>query len=51
MCHREERLGTSLVNQWLKLGISNEGVTDSIPGWGTKIPHAAKDCQKKKKNK
>ena len=26
--------------QWLRLYASNTGVMCSIPGWGTKIPHA-----------
>ena len=34
-------LGTSLVVQWLRLCASNARVTGSIPGWGTRIPHAA----------
>ena len=38
----EMRLGrTSLVVQWLELCTSNAGNVDLIPGWGTKIPHAA----------
>ena len=40
-------LGTSLVVQWVRLQASTAGGTDSIPGWGTKIPHAL--WQKKKK--
>ena len=32
---------TSLVVQWLRLQASTAGGTDSIPGLGTKIPHAA----------
>ena len=39
-------LGTSLAVQWLRLYIPNAGGTCSIPGWGTKISHAAW-CQKK----
>ena len=35
------RAGTSLVVRWLGLHASNEGAEGSIPGWGTKIPHAA----------
>ena len=33
--------GTSLAVQWLRLHASNAGGTGSIPGQGTKIPHAA----------
>ena len=33
-------LETSLVVQWLRLCPSTAGGTGSIPGWGTKIPHA-----------
>ena len=33
--------GTSLVVQGLRLHASNTESTDLIPGWGTKIPHAA----------
>ena len=33
--------GTSLAVQWLRLCASNAGGTGSIPGQGTKIPHAA----------
>ena len=40
--------GTSLVVQWLRLCASNAGGADSIPGRGTKIPHAMQ-CGKKKK--
>ena len=32
--------GTSLVIQWLKLYASNARDAGSIPGWGTKSPHA-----------
>ena len=45
--HRQEKdqletgvLGTSLVVQWLGLRTSNEGGRGSIPGRGTRIPHA-----------
>ena len=34
-------LATSLVVQWLRLHASNAGDLDSVPGQGTKIPHAA----------
>ena len=33
--------GTSLVVQWLRLHASTAGGASSIPGPGTKIPHAA----------
>ena len=33
--------GTSLAVQWLKNLPSNAGDVGSIPGWRTKIPHAA----------
>ena len=39
-------LGTSLVVQWLRLPASNAGSMSSIPGRGTKIPHAAQRGQK-----
>ena len=32
--------GTSLVVQWLRIWLTKAGEADSIPGWGTKIPHA-----------
>ena len=41
--------GTSLAVQWLRLHTSTAGGTVSIPGQGTKIPHAALCGQKKKK--
>ena len=46
--------GTSLVVQWLGLHASNAGGAGSIPGPGTKIPHAMPKnptCHKKKKRK
>ena len=39
-------VGTSLVVQWLKLHISTAGDMSSIPGQGTKIPHAVQHDQK-----
>ena len=42
--------GTSLAVQWLGLCAPTAGGMGSIPGWGTKIPHAAW-CGKKKKKK
>ena len=44
-CH----FGTSLVVQWLRLCASNAGDMGSIPGQGTKIPHACRARKKKKK--
>ena len=41
----------SLVIQWLRFCTSNAGDEGSIPGWGTKIPHALWPKKKKKKNK
>ena len=43
-----QRLGTSLVVQWLGLWASTAGGVGLIPGWGTKIPHAAWHDQKLK---
>ena len=40
--------------QWLRLQATNAGATSSIPGQGTKIPHATrhgKNIKKKKKKK
>ena len=34
-------LGTSLAVQWLRLYAPSAGSMGLIPGWGTKIPHAA----------
>ena len=45
----EGRAGTSLAVQWLRLCASTAGSTGLIPGWGTKIPHAARCGQKKRK--
>ena len=39
--------GTSLVVQWLRLRASDVRSTNSIPGQGTKIPHAMRPGQKK----
>ena len=49
ICLMKEWMGNSLAVQWLGLCASTEGGTGSIPGWGTKIPHAAWRSQKKKK--
>ena len=43
--------GTFLAVQWLRFHASTEGVTGSIPGWGTKIPQAEQCGQKKKERK
>ena len=40
-----------LAVQRLRLCTSNAGALGSIPGWGTKIPHAIWYSQKGKKNK
>ena len=37
---------TSLVVQWLSVSVSNIGGEGSIPGQGTKIPHALWHVQK-----
>ena len=42
---------TSLAVQWLRPRASTAGGAGSIPGWGTKIPHAKRCSQKKKKNR
>ena len=49
--HRDWQLkwvdsGTSLAVQWLRLHASTAGGMGSIPGRGTKIPHAAQRSQK-----
>ena len=41
--------GTSLAVQWLRLRTSAAGGAGSIPGRGTKIPHATQHGQKKRK--
>ena len=38
--------GTSVVVQWLRLCAPNAAGTGSIPGWGTRIPHAAQHSLK-----
>ena len=43
--------GNSLVVQWLGLYASTAEGMGSIPGWGTKIPHAAGPKGKKQTNK
>ena len=41
-------VGASLVVQWLRLHASTAGGMGSIPGRGTKIPHAAWHSHEKK---
>ena len=41
-------MGTSLAVQWLRLHAPNAGGPGLIPGWGTKIPHAAQQGLKNK---
>ena len=49
--HKNYYFGNSLAVQWLRLHASIAGGTaGSIPGWGTKILHAMRRGQKKKKN-
>ena len=45
------RIGTSLVDQGLRLWASNTGDKVSMPGQGTKIPHVVQFGKKKKKLK
>ena len=40
-------IGTSLAVQWLRLCTSTAGGSGSIPGWGTRIPHAVWRVQNK----
>ena len=42
-------LGNSLAVQWLGLCVSTAGGPGLIPGWGTEIPQAPWNGQKKKK--
>ena len=42
----QNKWGTSLVVQWLRIHAPNAGGTGSVPGWGIKIPHAAQHGQK-----
>ena len=44
---QDDALGTSLAVQWLRLSAANAGGAGSSPGWGTKIPHATQQGQKK----
>ena len=43
--------GTFLAVPWLRLCTCNAGDVGSIPGWGTKIPHAVRCGQKRKKKR
>ena len=45
---RESSSRECLVVLWLRPHASSAGGTDSVPGWGIKIPHAACRCQKVK---
>ena len=47
----QKQPGASLAVQWFRFCASNAGCMRSIPGAGTKIPHASWQGQKKKKNK
>ena len=40
--------GSSLVVQWIRLEAPTSGGVGSVPGWGTKIPHAAQGVPPKK---
>ena len=44
---RKERAGTSLAVQWLRLYTPNAQGMGSIPGWGTRVSHAAWCGQKR----
>ena len=50
-CKLRLATGTSLAAQWLGLRASTAGGAGSIPGWGTKIPHAIRCGQNLKKEK
>ena len=47
--HLRPTVGTSLTVQWLRLHTSTAGGADSVPGWGTKIPHARQHSHKNNK--
>ena len=47
----EGLIGTSPVVRWLRLCASNAGGVGSIPGQGTKTPHATKHDQKTRTKK
>ena len=42
-------VGSSLMVQWLRLGAASAGGTGSIPGQGTKIPHAKRPKGKRER--
>ena len=42
----ERASGTSLVVQWLRFYATHAGGLGAIPGWGTKISHAAQQGPK-----
>ena len=46
--YKKSKDGTTLAAQWLGLCASNARGAGSVPGQGTKIPHAAHRSQKKK---
>ena len=48
---KKHEAGTSLVVQWLELLTSNAGGRGSVPGRGTRTPHAARRGQNIKKKK
>ena len=48
---KEDRKGTSLVVQWLRLSTSTAEGEGSNPGWGTRILHAVCGTAKKTKTK
>ena len=45
---KSEILGTSTMVQWLQPHAPNAGDMGSIPGWGTRFPHAAQHGHKKR---
>ena len=47
---KKKHSGTSLVVQWLIFHASTAGTPGSIPGQGTKIPHATRRSRKNKQN-
>ena len=49
----KEIKGSSLAAEWLRLHVPNTRAMRSVPGWETKIPHAASKTNKpanKKRN-
>ena len=44
LLHKTHAVGTSLAVQWLRLHASTAGGVGSIPGRGTKMPHAKKNA-------